>query len=370
MGNSASGSGNKKRKQKVSKTNKNKNIKKQNNDASHDWILSCIINLIQSTECSMVVDGFIDTHCLIFEPNNSQINNEYTKIHLQYKQLVETLLISKLSKLGITAKQFTEAMQKSNDIKINSDIFQYISAVDDFHIFQNLMTQRNIELEKEAIAYLSQYNPENELNQCNTNPVNISNMTEQEQIAWALQESIAIQKQEQQQIMDSLPNYKQYDIVPSAPFLSREPSHTPTNTPTNDEVNNNNNYQKDNNLFDMVSNINMSEPKRMLLQPLKLKKEENVSFEGMKNDEVLPALSAASIQNIKSKYNESILKRKQMILSMRRQKRNEEFELMKAEAPGWDSDMNKQTKLAPLHKSLVAKVKEGEGSDNISSKEV
>eukprot|EP00483_Globobulimina_turgida_P000612 UN00612 len=175
-------------------------------------------------------------------------------------------------------------MQKADNTKINSSILKYITAVDDLSLFQNIMTRRNIELEEEARKYLS------EQNVSKTKPVDINNMTEQEQIECALSESTIVQQQPPQQIMQSLPNYKQYDIVPSAPFSSSATQSPEKNIEVNDK-----------------------NPKRISLKPLKLQKDDNdnLTFEGIKNDQDLPILTAESIHNIKlkqsSKYNESVL---------------------------------------------------------------
>jgi len=282
------------------------------------------------------------------------------QIHMEYKEMTQKLLMSKLSLLGLTAEQYTEAMQNATKTRLNSHLLQYILAIDDFKTFQNIMIQRNIELEKEAIQYLSQQNDRDSLD--------IHNMTEEQQLQLALSESLTISQT--QTPIKQLPNKEEIITKPQ----KAKPDNAPTTKQSDQikqDVNNDNvgNNDMDNNPFDIIENINMNQPKRVSLKPLKLKKSGNTSFEStIKNDEDLPTLTAASIRKIKlkqsSNQNVSILKQKRMILNMRKKKRKEQIKTMEPGAPGWNVDINKvdtshKSSLPPLHKSLFAKMVEG-----------
>lgn len=185
MGNSASTNGSpakQKRGSKLFNRKKRRHSEHPNDSANsgkternYDWVLDCVVEYIQSGECSVYVDGFIDEHCLVFDANHNPLSPtkpnrdddqeakefEYRQIHAQYKDMIESLLVLHLTKLGLTAKQFTDACQCASAQKdsLNSSILRYIHAINDFELFKRIMCERNMELEREAMKYLSQPAP-------------------------------------------------------------------------------------------------------------------------------------------------------------------------------------------------------------------
>eukprot|EP01084_Bolivina_argentea_P222871 377194_1 len=212
--------------------------KKQDNKASDqqedDWMLECIVEYIQSTECSIYVDGFIDENCLVFESDttDAEIMHEFHQIHSQYKAMIENVLLTRLSKLGLNAQQFTDAMNKAHQAQLDRRIMQYIAAIHDFACFKNIMIHRNIMLEQEALKYLSEQNTQNASNK----QMNVHQMTEEEQLAWALAESAALdQPQHSQQPILSVP--EPHEPIPSAPSMTSDEMEIP--------IQNNDNHNND-----------------------------------------------------------------------------------------------------------------------------
>lgn len=402
MGNSASTNGSpakQKRGSKLFNRKKRRHSEHPNDSANsgkternYDWVLDCVVEYIQSGECSVYVDGFIDEHCLVFDANHNPLSPtkpnrdddqeakefEYRQIHAQYKDMIESLLVLHLTKLGLTAKQFTDACQCASAQKdsLNSSILRYIHAINDFELFKRIMCERNMELEREAMKYLSQPAPPAQL-QLQSQAEIPQNMTEEQQLKWALSESMAMhqpqrpkQPEQPQQVKQPEPEQKT-QVADEDPFdimSSIAPSAPMESPPTSEKV--------IADPMEMLMNMDLAQPKKANLQPLKLRKEGDTALEHGKNDEEeLPMLTAASIQNIKQKQNmnDVLFKQKQMILNMRkeRRKQNRSGEELEPGSSDWAA-MMKSTKtmdqnasaLPALHKSLFARMTDKEGPEN------
>lgn len=89
--------------------------------------------------------SFLDEYCIIFD-NEEENKLEYTKIHSDFKNLVEELIGELIAELGVTQEQFMEACEKSASNPIHKKIVDQIVAVDNFVAFKKLMCKRNHEL--------------------------------------------------------------------------------------------------------------------------------------------------------------------------------------------------------------------------------
>ena len=89
--------------------------------------------------------SFLDEFCIGFD-NEEENKLEYTKIHFDFKKLVEDLIGELIAELGVTQEQFMEACEKSAVNPIHKKIVDQIVAVDNFVAFKKLMCKRNHEL--------------------------------------------------------------------------------------------------------------------------------------------------------------------------------------------------------------------------------
>ena len=98
----------------------------------------------------------------MFEPEeeeNEEVVQEYKKLFDEYKNLVDRLLSSHMSDLEISADQFDEALSRASGLlaaKLRQLLFEQIWAANDYQIFVRFMTQRNIELQLQALEVLAQ----------------------------------------------------------------------------------------------------------------------------------------------------------------------------------------------------------------------
>uniref|UniRef100_A0A452IJE2 Cilia- and flagella-associated protein 36 n=1 Tax=Gopherus agassizii TaxID=38772 RepID=A0A452IJE2_9SAUR len=83
----------------------------------------------------------------------------YTEIHQEYKALVEKLLEGYLKEIGINEETFQEAcsspLAKSHT---SQAILQPVLAAEDFRLFKEMMVQKNIEMQLQAIRIIQERN--------------------------------------------------------------------------------------------------------------------------------------------------------------------------------------------------------------------
>lgn len=84
-------------------------------------------------------------------------NRDYRKVHEEYKALVDFMLGSFMEEMNITPEQFEYACLEgrnhdgSPQVNFHQGLFQQIWAANDIKIFTRMMTQRNIELQIQAL---------------------------------------------------------------------------------------------------------------------------------------------------------------------------------------------------------------------------
>ena len=119
-------------------------------DNDFDWIFDYILQFLESETFDHSIMNFIDEKCVHFD---SEDENKfiYTDIHREFKDHVETLILSNLGELGITSELFYESCEKGrNGRDINRSVFERLVAMDDFLTFKKIMIKRNLELQLEA----------------------------------------------------------------------------------------------------------------------------------------------------------------------------------------------------------------------------
>lgn len=123
-------------------------------------MLDSLVGFLRGPVWNVPVLTFIEQKSLIFEPGEDERNEEeYKKIHEEYKNLVDFMLGSYMEDIGITAAQFQESCGRGQGralAKFQHRLFEQVWAADDFQIFKRMMTQKNIELQLQALELLQQ----------------------------------------------------------------------------------------------------------------------------------------------------------------------------------------------------------------------
>lgn len=121
-----------------------------------DWVLDSLVGFLKSPTWTIPRNSFTDHNCVVFDPGEEN-KFSYTDIHKEYHTLVENLLESFTSDLGISGDQFTHACSQMLTSKIgqdNEELFEQVLAADDFLLFKSIMVRRNIDLELQALTLL------------------------------------------------------------------------------------------------------------------------------------------------------------------------------------------------------------------------
>lgn len=121
------------------------------------WVYDSLVGFLAGPVWQVPILTFIENKSLIFEPDHE--DSEYKKIYEEYRGLVDMMLCSYREDLNITPAQFTGACQLGrekgrNVSQFRQGLFEQVYAAEDFTVFTRMMTQKNIELQLQALELL------------------------------------------------------------------------------------------------------------------------------------------------------------------------------------------------------------------------
>ncbi|KAL5008428.1 hypothetical protein ScPMuIL_014009 [Solemya velum] len=124
-----------------------------------DWVYDELLCFLGNPFFQIPVITFMEANCLIFDPNEDN-NEEYKKVHSDYKQMVAALLEGFIKDSGLSYEQVLKALgdmnAKSDLREIFQGLFEQVLAMDEYRVFVRLMTQKNIELQQQALLLIVQ----------------------------------------------------------------------------------------------------------------------------------------------------------------------------------------------------------------------
>nr|XP_022914047.1 cilia- and flagella-associated protein 36 [Onthophagus taurus]XP_022914048.1 cilia- and flagella-associated protein 36 [Onthophagus taurus] len=128
-------------------------------EEENGWVFDSLVCFLNGPVWSAPLESFIEENSLIFEPTNTD-NTEYKKIFNDYKNLVDFMLGNFMEDIGITPQQFENACARGTQggitLQFDQTIFEQIWAANDFEMFRRMMTQRNVELQLQALELIEQ----------------------------------------------------------------------------------------------------------------------------------------------------------------------------------------------------------------------
>nr|XP_054758174.1 cilia- and flagella-associated protein 36-like [Lytechinus pictus] len=185
--------------------------------AEQEFIMDGVIGFLQSPIWRVPVLSFIEHKCIAFNPDEEN-KIIYTEIYEEYGNLVEMLLQSFLEDLNINAASFVEVCNafKTNQSQSNKTVFEQVYAAQDFQVFKAMMTQKNIELELQALNMLQQRSGQipNIMKPGESTPIAHSQAQEDNEEERILQEVLALSEKEYKEEMKK--SKKQSSTVNSA----------------------------------------------------------------------------------------------------------------------------------------------------------
>ena len=165
------------------------------------WIYDTVLQIIKSPEFRNPLKDFIDDNCGSFIGVDEN-TFEQGALHKEFVTLADNLLETLTQEIGITEEMFCLAAKKGlEDQKDNKKYFEQLIAFNNYTYFKNLMTKRNLHLEKIAYQEMMKDKEKEAKEEGKKNDEEIKQLTEQQNIAekgeleCALKMSIALQEE-------------------------------------------------------------------------------------------------------------------------------------------------------------------------------
>ncbi|CAD6992440.1 cilia- and flagella-associated protein 36 [Ceratitis capitata] len=121
------------------------------------WVLDSLVCFLHGPVWNAPLQTFIEEKSLVFDPNIQidEENADIVAIHNEYKNLVDYMLGSYMEEMQISPEQFEtaclEGRNPDNNLHFHQGLFQQIWAANDIKMFIRMMTQRNVELQLQAL---------------------------------------------------------------------------------------------------------------------------------------------------------------------------------------------------------------------------
>ena len=167
------------------------------------WIYDTVLQIVKSPEFRNPLKDFIDDNCGSFIGVDEN-TFEQGAIHKEFITLADNLLETMTQEIGITEEMFCMAAKRGlEDEKENKKYFEQLIAFNNYNYFKNLMTKRNLHLEKIAYEEMmkdkqkeSQEQPENKDNNEELEKLKEEqSKAEKGELECALKMSIALQEE-------------------------------------------------------------------------------------------------------------------------------------------------------------------------------
>ncbi|XP_055613715.1 cilia- and flagella-associated protein 36 [Uranotaenia lowii] len=142
----------------------------------NSWVFDSLVCFLHGPVWNAPLQTFIEDKSIIFDPNvkPDEANPEFRKVHDEYKNLVDYMLGSFMEEMQITPEQFEFACLEGRNsssvaaqvsptrsqgsstgdghtFSFHQGLFQQIWAANDIRIFIRMMTQRNVEIQLQAL---------------------------------------------------------------------------------------------------------------------------------------------------------------------------------------------------------------------------
>ncbi|TDG48173.1 hypothetical protein AWZ03_005348 [Drosophila navojoa] len=134
--------------------------------AEDSWVFDSLVCFLHGPVWNAPLQTFIEQKSLVFDPNLQldENNEDIRQIHEEYKNLVDFMLGSFMEEMHITPEQFEMACLEGrqqgpgeNPFQFHHVLFQQIWAANDLKIFIRMMTQRNVELQLQALDLIEKH---------------------------------------------------------------------------------------------------------------------------------------------------------------------------------------------------------------------
>ncbi|XP_003216180.1 cilia- and flagella-associated protein 36 [Anolis carolinensis] len=191
-------------------------------EAEVEWVVDSIAGFLRSPAWSSPILEFVEQKCEVFD-DEEESKLSYTEIHQEYKALVEKLLESYLKEVGINEDKFQEAcMSPLAKTRTSPAILQPVLAAEDFRLFKEMMVQKNIEMQLQAIRIIQERN--GVLPDCLTDGSDVYTEIEEEEMK-ILREVLRKSKEEYDLEQEKKKTKESQDKLKSSDGAHKSPGH-------------------------------------------------------------------------------------------------------------------------------------------------
>jgi len=120
-----------------------------------DWALEYIYEFIDSPVWRDPVQSYIDEYCIVFD-REEEMTHVQNMIYRRFNSIIEELIERYIHSIGISTQQFLISLTGGGKKRLTKQILEFILCFDDFIAFKNMMRNRNLELEQEALRMIQQ----------------------------------------------------------------------------------------------------------------------------------------------------------------------------------------------------------------------
>uniref|UniRef100_A0A8B9PR43 Cilia- and flagella-associated protein 36 n=1 Tax=Apteryx owenii TaxID=8824 RepID=A0A8B9PR43_APTOW len=127
-------------------------------EAEVEWVVDSIAGFLRGPAWSVPILEFMEQKCEVFD-DEEESKLSYTEIYQEYQALVEKLIEGYLKEVGISEEKFQEAFSSPlAKTHTSQAILQTVLAAEDFRLFKEMMVQKNIEMQLQAIRIIKERN--------------------------------------------------------------------------------------------------------------------------------------------------------------------------------------------------------------------
>lgn len=126
--------------------------------ADKEWLVDYVIQFLKATTWSMPLEDFIEQHCAVFDLATPEENKlEYTTLHDEYKNMIESVLVAHLLEVDATADDFAMILEACccGDDKL-APVAAQLASVDDFYAFKKMMVSAHVETFGDPVAKIQE----------------------------------------------------------------------------------------------------------------------------------------------------------------------------------------------------------------------
>mmetsp|Transcript_19716 Transcript_19716/g.38638 ORF Transcript_19716/g.38638 Transcript_19716/m.38638 type:complete len:241 (-) Transcript_19716:142-864(-) len=121
-------------------------------DQTRAMVVDVLVQITRAPTWNQPVGEFTKTKCVAFDNFEEENKHEYSQIHNEFRELVDSLLTAHLLEVDMDPDQFEKDIESSNvaeDPRFKNFISQLMAA-EDFLLFKQMMVDRHLALQTEA----------------------------------------------------------------------------------------------------------------------------------------------------------------------------------------------------------------------------